>query len=171
MIRAATFAALSAFSGQTVAASDRVFVPATVDFDPVIALECLDRGVQQACFGAAADNCIRQVGPSTPTIEACLQEEYLFWDALLDRAHARHLDRAQSIDEETQFSDPDAPSRSEPFEQAHAAWLEFRARHCDYVSASWRGGSGAGATEFRCLMELTGSYALHLQPDIWKHAE
>ncbi|TVS04576.1 MAG: DUF1311 domain-containing protein [Rhodobacteraceae bacterium] len=139
-----------------------------VVFDPAVLIECLDQGAQHVCIGAGAEECVRRHLPSTPVNQACGREEYLYWQRLLDRAYARRLAHGQSVDDMTEFADPQPPRRAEALEAAHAAWQEFRALQCAHVEAEWWGGTGRGSAYFRCLMELTAGYALFLQPDIWQ---
>ncbi len=139
-----------------------------VVFDPTALIDCLDQGAQLVCVGAGAEECVRRNLPSTPVIAACGREEYRYWQGLVDRAYARRLARGQSIDDMTEFADPQPPRRAEALEAAYAAWQEFRDLQCAHVEAEWWGGTGRGSAYFRCMMELTAGYALFLQPDIWQ---
>lgn len=161
MIRALAVLALFALGAPLSAAQEP-------EFDPSDAVACLDQGAQHACFGVAARACAGRFGPTTPVIETCLQAEYQYWDGLLGHAVAAARDTAVQIDAKNRLSAPDAPSRAQALDKALDAWRAFKGHQCGFVAASWWGGTGAGAAELRCKLELTGSYALQLKPDIWK---
>ena len=138
-----------------------------VIFDPAPVIDCLDQGAQHACIGAGRDPCARQNLPSTVVMEGCLKAEFEFWQGLAERAYAGLEAEGLGIDARTEFADPQPPRRVAALERAHQAWLDYREAHCAYQLARWHGGSGAGGAFYRCKMELTGAYALQLQPDIW----
>ncbi len=139
-----------------------------VIFDPAPVIDCLDQGATHVCIGAGVDPCVRRVGASTVTIEACLKAEFTYWQMLADRAYAALQDWDSRIDADTEFRDPQPPRRVAALERTQSAWLAYRDAHCAYQMARWHGGSGAGGAYYRCMMELTGAYALQLQPDIWR---
>lgn len=139
-----------------------------VVFDPAPVIACLDQGAQHVCIGAGLDPCARQHGASTGIIESCLKAEFMYWQTLADRAYAVLEEWDGGIDADTEYRDPQPPSRIAALERTHAAWTTYRDAHCEYVTARWHGGTGAGGAYFRCMMELTGAFALQLQPYIWR---
>lgn len=88
-------------------------------------------------------------GGSQVEIGDCLAAAEAAVDAALAQALGFAADAARGLDETTGRATA-APA----LEVGQAAWSTYRDAHCAYVGTTWGGGSGAGAAEHACRIDL-----------------
>lgn len=83
-------------------------------------------------------------------INACLAEDYAFWDRLLNAAYQRVI----------ALRDPEAEER---LRVAQRAWITYRDATCEMEADRMRGGSGEAMLRNGCLARLTERRARDLE--------
>ena len=120
------------------------------------------------CIGKSASTCMTasDAGRSRDGSIACLDHEIFWWEARLTKAEAELREKALLQDSANGF-DADAPwSLQFSLTGMTDAWSAFRDAACTYAIAKYSGGSGMGAANLRCLLELTGQRALWLENEV-----
>jgi uncharacterized protein YecT (DUF1311 family) len=102
--------------------------------------------VPSAVFADPATEC---GGSSQIEIGACVAETLRRVDETIDIYLGFAMSSAQDLDEATGRA-VTVPA----LEAAQAAWLAYRIAHCDYVGATFGGGSGTGIAIGSCEIEL-----------------
>lgn len=82
-------------------------------------------------------------------IGACVNEMLATVDQTLEVALGFAMESAKALDEATEREEA-APA----LEASQTAWAEFRDNHCNYVGATFGGGSGTGIGIASCRVEL-----------------
>lgn len=98
---------------------------------------------------ASADPATECGGSSQVEIGACVAETLQRVDATVDTYLGFAMSSAQELDSVTGRIVA-APA----LEAAQAAWSSYRDAHCDYVGATFGGGSGTGIGIDSCRIEL-----------------
>ncbi|AVO37221.1 lysozyme inhibitor LprI family protein [Pukyongiella litopenaei] len=120
------------------------------------------------CIGASADTCMETPGGGTTAGSGyCLEQELLYWDDRLNAAYRDLMDRARASDAENTASGASGPGIAPALQRMQQAWIVFRDAACDFESALWSGGTGAGPALHACLMNRTGQQALALEQGAW----
>ncbi|MCH2075348.1 MAG: DUF1311 domain-containing protein [Rhodobacteraceae bacterium] len=114
------------------------------------------------CIGRSAEICMNTSpgGGSTVGMSGCLNGEFEFWDAELNKAYQRVLANAKEVDAEGYG--PPGVSQEEALREMQRAWITFRDARCAYEASTWGGGTGAGPATADCLMEETARQTLKL---------
>lgn len=83
-------------------------------------------------------------------VSACVEQQLIVVDRALVQALGFAREAAAELDSLT-GRDVAVPS----LDVAQKNWLAYRDAQCDYIAASFAGGSGAGIAEGSCLITLT----------------
>lgn len=103
-----------------------------------------------ASWGAFADPIMECPGGSQVEIGKCLSETAERATLSLQTALDIARDAASELDNVT-----GRVSALPALEKSHAAWAEYLQSHCDYVGATFGGGSGTRHAIHACRIELT----------------
>ncbi len=98
--------------------------------------------------GAPVDECAL-VSESEVEVGNCLVQVGRNMEILIDESLARALKTATRLDE-----DSERPMAVEALKAAQAAWQAYRDAQCEYVGATYGGGSGTGNAILSCRVEL-----------------
>ena len=132
------------------------------EFDAEALAFCLQGAADAStCIGTGAQACW-QDDPATMTVGLCYAAEFEFWDA------ARKLLEAELAPQDVRIDDELQDLRGERLADAArgdviAAWPVYRDARCDYVTARFGSGSGAGPAWMECLMRVTAEHVIWLQ--------
>jgi uncharacterized protein YecT (DUF1311 family) len=111
------------------------------------------------CIGLAAAACMAQpMGDTTLGMGFCLDQEWQWWDAMLNRAYAEL--RAAMLASDRSAAPP--VSQAEALRDMQRAWITYRDARCAFEAAQWHGGTGAGPAAAGCFMQTTAEQALLL---------
>ncbi len=133
--------------------------------DPAIAEACRAGDAPETCLGAAAEACFAN-DDITVAYSLCFSEEFLWWQADLDRTYAALTDQALAEDRQTQEAGGSAAPVAPALRAAESAWEAWRDAQCTYDRIAVGGGTGANPAEADCLMRLTAERALRLDRDL-----
>lgn len=112
-----------------------------------------------ACLGsvARADPATECGGASQVEIGACVAETLDRVDATVEIYLGFAMDAARALDEITERT-----LALPALEASQSAWSAYRDAHCDYVGATFGGGSGTGIGIASCRIELGRARAADL---------
>ena len=135
-----------------------------VDFSPSFTNDCISGGGGTECIGASANACMEATegGFSTAGMNGCLDMEFAFWDAELNRAYQSLMEFEEAIDTQSAKSEPDRPSGAQALRDMQRSWIAYRDATCNYEILQWYGGTGASPAWLSCTMRLTGQQAMYL---------
>ena len=140
-----------------------------LSFDPAPTQGCLDQadwsgGPPYDCVGQAADACMSTGdGSSTVGMGYCLDAEWQWWDARLNRVYADLMAQNKEMDASMAGSAANLPSLARNLQAMQRAWIPFRDAACEYEMAQWGGGTGQGPALVGCLMIETGRQTLSME--------
>lgn len=101
-------------------------------------------------FSVLADPVLECSGASSQVeTGACVGEAATRVDLAVDLAYGFAMDAAKELDDVTGRSDA-----TEALEAGQSAWAAYREAHCDFVGATFGGGSGTGIAITACRAEL-----------------
>lgn len=138
-------------------------------FDPGPTVDCLDQadwteGPPYDCVGEAADLCMSTSdGSSTVGMGFCLDAEWQWWDARLNRVYGDLMAQSKATDAANAEAGASVPSLAENLKAMQRAWIPFRDAACNYEMAQWGGGTGQGPALVGCLMIETGRQTLSME--------
>ena len=138
-------------------------------FDPGATEDCLDQAdwteaPPYSCIGEAADQCMSTSdGSSTVGMGYCLDAEWQWWDARLNRVYGELMQQNKAMDAANAETEANLPSLAENLKAMQRAWIPFRDAACDYEMAQWGGGTGGGPALVGCLMMETGRQTLSME--------
>jgi uncharacterized protein YecT (DUF1311 family) len=141
-------------------------------FDPVHTETCLSNsggveGPPTDCVGQSADICMSSaLGSTTAGMNLCLEAEWQWWDARLNRTYRALMEEHRKTDVEMAGTGATVPSMAQALQAMQRAWIPFRDARCDYQMAQWGGGTGGGPALVGCLMAETGRQALYLEAQL-----
>lgn len=142
-----------------------------VTFSIDATLECLANMSEfqnpRSCFGSSANACMEATpgGWSTVGMGGCLNKEYEYWDARLNKAYVKVRDMRRDSDKGLRDVVPNAPLRAPALLEMQRAWIAFRDATCTYERAHWEGGTGGGPATLSCLLTMTAEQTLFLEAD------
>ena len=140
-----------------------------LSFDPAATENCLDQadwteGPPYDCVGQAADQCMSTPdGGSTVGMGYCLDAEWQWWDARLNRVYGDLMKQNKAMDAANAGLGATLPSLAENLKAMQRAWIPFRDAACNYEMAQWGGGTGQGPALTGCLMMETGRQTLSME--------
>jgi uncharacterized protein YecT (DUF1311 family) len=140
-----------------------------LSFDPAATVDCLDQadwteGPPYDCVGQAADQCMSTSdGSSTVGMGYCLDAEWQWWDARLNRVYGDLMAQSKATDAAVAGTEANLPSLAENLKAMQRAWIPFRDAACNYEMAQWGGGTGQGPALVGCLMMETGRQTLSME--------
>ena len=153
-------ACLACFLSATLAGADEGGI--TFGEGPI--LSCLeDTSVTPvACVGLGAADCMTREdgGAATDTITLCHAREAEFWEARLEAAQAALGKKSADWDADLGDQSMDAAGALDAMVDA---WHPYATARCDFVSALWGPGSGAGPALAECQMRALADQALFLE--------
>lgn len=118
----------------------------------------------EACIGTSANACMSTPdGSTTVGMGFCLDAEWQWWDARLNRVYGELMARHKKDDAEMAAIGATVPSLADSLKAMQRAWIPFRDTACDYERAQWGGGTGGGPATLGCLMMQTGRQTLALE--------
>ncbi|MGQ0563647.1 MAG: lysozyme inhibitor LprI family protein [Gemmobacter sp.] len=140
-----------------------------LSFDPAATQTCLDEadwteGPPYDCVGEAANACMSTTdGSTTVGMGFCLDAEWQWWDARLNRVYADLMAQDKAADDAMAEAGTTVPSLADNLRAMQRAWIPFRDAACDYEMAQWGGGTGQGPALVGCLMMETGRQTLSME--------
>jgi len=138
-------------------------------FDPGATVDCLEQadwtgGPPYDCVGEAANQCMATAdGSTTVGMGFCMDAEWQWWDARLNRVYGELMQQNKATDAEMMSIGATVPSLAENLKAMQRAWIPFRDAACDYEMAQWGGGTGQGPALVGCLMMETGRQTLSME--------
>lgn len=122
---------------------------------------CMEAEDEDVCLGIVTDACYDQPGSDTSEgIIACIQREYVLWDALVAERHSTLLQAYQ--DTGNILQDVEHAQLQDRLEASQSFWESLRDSDCSFLAAAYRIESLSRTAVMDCLRTRTAERAIWL---------